>query len=246
MLRAYGSVQRNVRVPILTLTKITPRAPPRLGVTTRVAGEQRKSGHAPRAVAGRDAVIDAEGPSGHVSLDVKYVLEVTQLTVQCFVSQTRLLLLTRDTSPTSCTHHHLLCSARCLVNLAGLFKSQGRQEEALAMYVEGIKTMKAALPENHPDIARSLCSLASLYKVTKCFDQAQECFAKALRIMRRALPKDHVDTARVLNNLALLYVQALIPALARMIPTQTLPVAADFICTCNRFRGPLSVRFAAL
>ena len=106
--------------------------------------------------------------------------------------------------------------------------------------------MKAALPENHPDIARSLCSLASLYKVTKCFDQAQECFAKALRIMRRALPKDHVDTARVLNNLALLYVQALIPALARMIPTQTLPVAADFICTCNRFRGPLSVRFAAL
>ena len=246
MLRAYGSVQRNVRVPILTLTKIIPRAPPRLGVTTRVAGEQRKSGHAPRAVAGRDAVIIAEGPPGHVSLDVKYVLEVTQLTVQCFVSQTRLLLLTRDTSPTSCTHHHLLCSARCLVNLAGLFKSQGRQEEALAMYVEGIKTMKAALPENHPDIARSLCSLASLYKVTKCFDQAQECFAKALQIMRRALPKDHVDTARVLNNLALLYVQALIPALARMIPTQTLPVAADFICTCNRFRGPLSVRFAAL
>jgi hypothetical protein len=199
---------------------ITPRAPPRLGVNTRTVGEQRESGHAPRTVAGRDAVIDANGPPGHVSLDVKCVLRghTTKLFIALFSTRFAPADL-RHLSNLQHAHHLLLCSARCLVNLAGLFKSQGRQEEAWAMYVEGIKTMKASLPKNHPDIARSLCSLASLYKATKCFDQAQECFAEALQIMRRALPKDHVDTARVLNNLALLYVQALILALAR---TQTL------------------------
>ena len=55
--------------------------------------------------------------------------------------------------------HH---SARCMVNLGGIYKDQARFEMAQAMFEEAICTMKVSLGPDHVDVARSLCSLAGI------------------------------------------------------------------------------------
>ena len=57
------------------------------------------------------------------------------------------------------TPHH---SARCMVNLGGIYKDQARFEMAQAMFEEAICTMKVSLGPDHVDVARSLCSLAGI------------------------------------------------------------------------------------
>ncbi|NEP09753.1 MAG: tetratricopeptide repeat protein [Symploca sp. SIO2C1] len=92
-----------------------------------------------------------------------------------------------------------------LNNLAGLYKSQGRYDEAEPLYEQALEIDKRSLPKDHPSLATHLNNLANLYESQGRYDEAEPLYEQALEIDKRSLPKDHPSLATDLNNLAGLY-----------------------------------------
>ncbi|MDJ0733398.1 MAG: tetratricopeptide repeat protein [Nostocaceae cyanobacterium] len=95
--------------------------------------------------------------------------------------------------------------ARSLNNLALLYKSQGKYEQAEPLYLQALELTKSILGENHPNYARSLNNLAGLYYSQRKYEQAEPLFLQALELTKSILGENHPDYARSLNNLAGLY-----------------------------------------
>ncbi len=90
-------------------------------------------------------------------------------------------------------------------NLALLYESQGRYEEAEPLYLQAIDIDKTVLGENHPDYAIDLNNLAGLYRSQGHYEEAEPLYKQAIGIDKVALGEDHPNYARDINNLALLY-----------------------------------------
>ena len=101
-------------------------------------------------------------------------------------------------------HHDF---ARNLNNLAGLYVSQGRYEEAEPLLKQALELFKSNLGENHPDIATSLNNLAELYQIQGHDDKSELFHKKALELRKSTLGENHPDIASSLNNLGALYIQ---------------------------------------
>jgi len=95
--------------------------------------------------------------------------------------------------------------ASILSNLAGLYESQGRYDQAEALYLQALELRKRLLGEEHPAVASSLNNLALLYKSQGRYDQAEPLCLQALELRKRLLGEEHPAVATSLNNLALLY-----------------------------------------
>jgi len=95
--------------------------------------------------------------------------------------------------------------ASSLNNLAGLYSSQGRYEEAEPLYEQALELSQRLLGENHPDVATSLNNLAYLYSSQGRYEEAEPLYEQALELRQRNLGENHPDVARSLNNLAGLY-----------------------------------------
>ena len=95
--------------------------------------------------------------------------------------------------------------AHSLNNLAALYDSQGRYEQAEPLYIQALEIYKRILGENHPDTASSLNNLALLYDSQGRYEQAEPLYIQALELTKRINGENHPDYARSLNNLALLY-----------------------------------------
>ena len=95
--------------------------------------------------------------------------------------------------------------ARSLNNLAVLYDSQGRYEQAEPLYIQALELRKRILGENHPDTASSLNNLAILYYSQGRYESAEPLYIQALELTKRILGENHPDTASNLNNLAILY-----------------------------------------
>jgi tetratricopeptide (TPR) repeat protein len=95
--------------------------------------------------------------------------------------------------------------ATSLNNLAGLYNSQGRYDQAEPLYLQALELYKRLLGDNHPDVAMSLNNLALLYNSQGRYDQAEPLYLQALELYKRLLGDNHPDVAMSLNNLALLY-----------------------------------------
>ena len=95
--------------------------------------------------------------------------------------------------------------ASFLNNLADLYCSQGRYEEADPLYLQALELRRRLLGNNHPDVAYSLRSLADLYNSQGRYEEAEPFYLKALELFKRLLGENHPDVATSLNNLASLY-----------------------------------------
>ncbi|NEQ70120.1 MAG: CHAT domain-containing protein, partial [Symploca sp. SIO2D2] len=95
--------------------------------------------------------------------------------------------------------------ATSLNNLAGLYESQGRYEEAEPLYHQALEMRRRILGQEHRDVASSLNNLAFLYKSQGRYEEAEPLYRQALEMWRRLLGQEHPDVATSLNNLALLY-----------------------------------------
>ena len=94
--------------------------------------------------------------------------------------------------------------ATSLNNLAELYRSMGRYEEALPLYQRSLSIREEQLGANHPDTATSLNNLAELYYYMGRYEEALPLFQRSLSIREEQLGANHPDTATSLNNLAAL------------------------------------------
>ncbi|MBD2255270.1 tetratricopeptide repeat protein [Nostoc parmelioides] len=92
-----------------------------------------------------------------------------------------------------------------LHNLAGLYDSQRKYDQAESLYLQALELRQRLLGDNHPDVAESLNNLAGLYSFQGKYDQAEPLYLQALELRQRLLGDNHPDVAESLNNLAGLY-----------------------------------------
>ncbi|MEW6498618.1 MAG: tetratricopeptide repeat protein, partial [Cyanobacteriota bacterium] len=99
-------------------------------------------------------------------------------------------------------HPHV---ADCLNNLANLYESQGRYDQAELLHIQALALRKRLLGEEHPAVAQSLNNLALLYESQDRYDQAEPLYRQALTLYKQQLGEEHIDVTQSLNNLAALY-----------------------------------------
>jgi tetratricopeptide (TPR) repeat protein len=95
--------------------------------------------------------------------------------------------------------------AENLNNLALLYESQGKYEEAEPLIARSLSIRESQLEENHLDVAESLNNLAALYKTQGKYAEAEPLYTRSLSIKEKQLGEDHPSVSTSLNNLAVLY-----------------------------------------
>ncbi|MGB3422128.1 MAG: tetratricopeptide repeat protein [Dolichospermum sp.] len=95
--------------------------------------------------------------------------------------------------------------ATSLNNLAELYESQGRYNDAEPLYLQSLDIRKCQLGNDHLDVAQSLNNLAVLYESQGRYNDAEPLYLQSLDIRKHQLGNDHPDVAQSLNNLAVLY-----------------------------------------
>jgi tetratricopeptide (TPR) repeat protein len=92
-----------------------------------------------------------------------------------------------------------------LNQLAALYHSQGKYNEAEPLYRRSLSIVEKQLGENHPDVANSLNNLAVLYQNQGKYNEAEPLLLRSLSILEKQLGENHPNVATSLNNLAGLY-----------------------------------------
>jgi tetratricopeptide (TPR) repeat protein len=95
--------------------------------------------------------------------------------------------------------------ASSINNLALLYKSQGRYEEAEPLYQQALVLRQELLGDHHPNVAESLSNLAGLYLSQGKYEEAEPLYKQPISLMQELLGDRHPDVAQSLNNLAELY-----------------------------------------
>ncbi|WP_413171640.1 tetratricopeptide repeat protein [Anabaena azotica] len=95
--------------------------------------------------------------------------------------------------------------AYCLNQLALLYYSQGRYNDAEPLYLQSLDIRKHQLGADHPNVATSLNNLAALYESQGRYNDAEPLYLQSLETWKRQLGADHPNVASSLNNLAGLY-----------------------------------------
>ena len=95
--------------------------------------------------------------------------------------------------------------ANSLNNLAELYESQGRYNDAEPLYLQSLDISKRQLGDDHPFVASSLNNLAVLYRSQGRYNDAEPLYLQSLDIWKRQLSDAHPAVATSLNNLAGLY-----------------------------------------
>ena len=104
-----------------------------------------------------------------------------------------------------CEENEDLQSAFSLNQLATLYRSQGKYNEAEPLITRSLSIKEKQLGENHPDFATSLNNLAGLYENQGKYNEAEPLHLRSLSIREKQLGEHHPDVAQSLNNLAGLY-----------------------------------------
>ena len=96
--------------------------------------------------------------------------------------------------------------AQTLNNLAGLYKTQGKLDEAEVLLLRVRKIVEGALGFEHPVVVGSLSNLAELYRTQGKYEQAESLFKRALDISEKISgPMQQQFIAGSLSNLADIY-----------------------------------------
>ncbi|MEH2458045.1 tetratricopeptide repeat protein, partial [Nostoc sp.] len=91
--------------------------------------------------------------------------------------------------------------ATSLNDLALLYNSQGRYDQAEPLFLQALELRKRLLGDAHPSVATSLNDLALLYNSQGRYDQAEPLFLQALEIRQQVFGINHFNTVTVRQNL---------------------------------------------
>jgi tetratricopeptide (TPR) repeat protein len=92
-----------------------------------------------------------------------------------------------------------------LNNLANIYQSEGRYDEAVEKFEEALRIDEKTIGKEHPDYASRLNNLANVYRSQGRDDEAIEKYEKALQIAEKTIGREHPSYATYLNNLANVY-----------------------------------------
>ena len=95
--------------------------------------------------------------------------------------------------------------ANNLNNIANVYRTQGKYEEAEENYKRAVVILENSVGPQHPNLATVLNNLAVLYRKQGKYKEAESLYRRALTIVEKALGPEHRNVAMSLNNLALLY-----------------------------------------
>ncbi|WP_317168784.1 CHAT domain-containing tetratricopeptide repeat protein [Cyclobacterium plantarum] len=95
--------------------------------------------------------------------------------------------------------------ATSLNNLATLYYTMDRYEEAEPLMLKAVEIRKVQLGEGNPEYATSLNNLATMYAEMGRYADAEPLYLQSTEIRKAQLGEDHPDYAASLNNLATLY-----------------------------------------
>ena len=90
-------------------------------------------------------------------------------------------------------------------NLAFMYKSLGRYDEAELLFIKTVKLKNEVLGEKHPSTLISINNLGRLYYSKRRYDKAEPIYLKALALSNEVLGDTHPDTLTSMSNLAELY-----------------------------------------
>ena len=91
--------------------------------------------------------------------------------------------------------------ALSLNNLAELYESMGRYEEALPLHQRSLAIREQELGSNHPDTASSLNNLAALYESMGRYEEVLPLYRRAVEIATQTLGPNHPNTQIFQKNL---------------------------------------------
>ncbi len=94
----------------------------------------------------------------------------------------------------------------CMLDLAYLYKSQGKLEEAEKMCLSGLELQEKALHENHPYVAYTLRILSEIYRGQGRYPEAESSLERAISIIHAVRPDDDQQSAPFLVDMARLLV----------------------------------------
>ncbi|RLN89265.1 hypothetical protein BBJ28_00012658 [Nothophytophthora sp. Chile5] len=107
--------------------------------------------------------------------------------------------------------------AGTVTNIALMYKSLGRLEEAVESYEFALQTYKASVGEQHASFATTLYNLGLVYRAlaishagmerVDALHRALECFQEALKTRRAILEPGHPDIALSMSNLGVIHWQ---------------------------------------
>ncbi len=86
-------------------------------------------------------------------------------------------------------------------NLAGLYVSQLRYQEAESLHKQALQMRKKLLGEEHHDVANSLNNLAELYHSQERYEEAEPLYLQALSVAEKTLGINHPHTNAIRENL---------------------------------------------
>ncbi len=95
--------------------------------------------------------------------------------------------------------------AIALNNLAEIYRTQNRLDEAQNLFEKALKIEEVTLGENHENVAIRLYNLARLHDDRENFQTAEKLLYRAIQIWEKNLGNDHHQLAIALNTLAEVY-----------------------------------------
>lgn len=90
-------------------------------------------------------------------------------------------------------------------NLAVLYRSMGRNNEAEPLYLRSLAINEKALGPDHPEVGASLNNLSELYQAQGRYREAEPLIQRDITLREKALGANHPEFGRSLNNLAKLH-----------------------------------------
>jgi tetratricopeptide (TPR) repeat protein len=92
-----------------------------------------------------------------------------------------------------------------LNELAIIYRSQGRYDEAIVKYEESLRIAEKTIGREHPAYAARLSNLGLVYELQGRSEEAIAMYEAAQRIDEKTIGKEHPDYATRLGNLGLIY-----------------------------------------
>ena len=89
-----------------------------------------------------------------------------------------------------------------LNDLANVYNSQGKYEEAIELFKEALLIDEKTIGKEHPDYATRLNNLANVYGSQGKYQEALDLYEQALKIDEKTLPENHPFTQQYRENIA--------------------------------------------
>ena len=95
--------------------------------------------------------------------------------------------------------------ASSLINLANIYKHQGKLERAEPLYKRALAIYEKKLGLEHPNVALTLNNLADVYSATGRYSEAEHLYKRAIAVDEKSFGPDQPEVANDLYNLATMY-----------------------------------------